>query len=110
MSAATEELADLPVKRPIDREPTHPGVLLREILVDRVQLSVAEAAVRMGVTRQSLHAVLSGRRAVNADIALRFGRLVGADPSLYLAMQHVRDLWLADRSLASALAAIKPVA
>ena len=82
--------------RPLDRAPTHPGELFREILDQHVRLSVSEAARRMGVSRQSLHAVLSGESAVTADMALRFGRLVDGNPELYVQMQAKRDLWEAE--------------
>lgn len=90
------------------RPPSHPGALMREILDDHVGLTVVEAARRMGISRQSLHAVLSGRGAVSADMALRFGRLVGGAPELYLRMQEAHGLWHARRALADTLAAIEP--
>lgn len=76
--------------------PTHPGELFAEILEDHVKLSVAEAAIQMGVTRQALYAVLNGSVAVTAAMASKFGKLVGGDPRLYLAMQAERDLWFAE--------------
>lgn len=77
--------------------PTHPGELMAEILRDHVKLSVAEAATRMGVTRQTLYSVLNGSSAVSATMASKFGKLVGADPRLYLAMQAERDLWFLEK-------------
>jgi addiction module HigA family antidote len=76
--------------------PVHPGELFAEILEDHVKLSVAEAAVRMGVTRQALYAVLNGSAAVSAPMAAKFGKLVGGEPRLYLAMQAERDLWFVE--------------
>jgi len=101
---------ELGVTMPIDREPTHPGELIGEILEEHFRLSVADAAARMGVTRQALHAVVSGRSAVSPDMALRFGKLVDGAPELYIAMQGQRDLWLAQQRLKGVLAAIEPVA
>jgi addiction module HigA family antidote len=103
------ELPELPVNRPTERAPTHPGELFAEILEDHVKLSVAEAAVRMGITRQALYDVLGQKAAVSAPMALRFGKLVGGDPELYLAMQAHRDLWLAQQKLRPDLDAISPV-
>ena len=102
-------MSEFPVDRPLRRPPSHPGELFREILDDHLHMPVAEAARRMQISRQSLHAVLSGEASVTADMALRFGRLVGADPDLYLAMQARRDLWQAEARLADILAAIEPV-
>lgn len=101
---------EYPVTRPIQRAPTHPGALFTEILEDHLKLPVAEAAKRMGISRQSLYAVLCGDSAVTPDMALRFGRLVGGSAELYVAMQSGRDLWLAAQRLRDKLAAIEPVA
>jgi addiction module HigA family antidote len=87
----------------------HPGELMSEILEDHVKLTVTEAARRMGVSRQALHTVLSGGGAVTADMALRFGRLVGGAPELYLHMQTGYDLHEARARLKETLARIEPV-
>jgi plasmid maintenance system antidote protein VapI len=61
----------------------------------------------MGISRQSLYAVLRGG-AVTAKMALRFARLCGGAAELYLQMQARRDLWLAEQRLRDRLAAIEP--
>lgn len=99
---------ELPVDRPLRRPPSHPGDLFREILDDPLHMPVAEAARRMRVSRQALHAVLAGEASVTADMALRFGRLAGGAPELYLAMQARRDLWEAEARLRDTLAQIEP--
>lgn len=62
----------------------------------------------MKVSCQSLYAVLSGDAVVTADMALRFGRLIGGAPELYLHMQAQRDLWKAQQRLKDVLAEIEP--
>ena len=103
-------MAEYAVARPIRRPPTHPGMLMAEILDDHVRMSVAEAARRMMVSRQSVHAVLCGRSAVTADMALRFATLTGGAPELLVRMQTARDLWRARQRLASTLDRIAPAA
>jgi addiction module HigA family antidote len=49
--------------------PAHPGEVLRDYLPEG--LAVTEAARRLGVTRQTLSALLNGRAGVSADMALR---------------------------------------
>jgi addiction module HigA family antidote len=90
--------------------PTHPGELMREILDEHVRLPIAEAACRMQISRPSLYAVLSGKSAVSAEMALKFARLVKAEPTLYLNMQAAYDLWCASRKLKATLDEIKPAA
>jgi addiction module HigA family antidote len=91
------------------RVPTHPGELMREIIEEHANLSVTDAARRMGVSRQALHAVLRGSSAVSADMALRFARLVGGEPELYLRTQENRDLWAARQRLGARLSRIEPI-
>lgn len=90
--------------------PTHPGELMREILEEHVRLPIAEAARRMAISRPALYNVLNGDAAVTADMALKFGRLVGGNPDLYVHMQSAYDLWHAHRRLKGRLAKIRPAA
>jgi antitoxin HigA-1 len=46
----------------------------------------------MRVSRPALYAVLNGTASVTADMALRFARLTGGAPELYLNMQTGHDL------------------
>jgi addiction module HigA family antidote len=95
MAAATQPVVKRPeyaVRRPLKRPAVHPGVLMREILEDHLKLTIAEATRRMGVSRPALYAVLNGTAAVTAEMALRFARLTGGAPDLYLNMQTGYDL------------------
>jgi addiction module HigA family antidote len=98
------------VRRPLQRPPVHPGVLMREILEDHVKLSISEAARRMRISRPALYGVLNGTSAVTAEMALRFGRLTGGTPELYLNMQIGHDLEAAEVRLKAELAQIAPAA
>jgi addiction module HigA family antidote len=91
------------------RPPSHPGELMREIIEEQADLSITDAARRMGVSRQALHAVLHGQSAVSADMALRFARLTGGRAELFLRMQENLDLWDARQRLGRQLAWIQPV-
>ncbi len=103
-------MVDLPVKRPIGRIPTHPGELMREILDDHFHLPVAEAARRMKIAPSALEAVLNGAESATAEIALRFGRLTGGAPELYVQMQAQHDLWTTREKLKDSLSEIEPAA
>jgi antitoxin HigA-1 len=102
MPAATQPATkrpEYPVRRPLKRPAVHPGALMREILEDHLNLTIAEAARRMGVSRPALYAVLNGTAAVTAEMALRFARLTGGAPELYLNMQTGYDLEAARQRL-----------
>jgi antitoxin HigA-1 len=97
-SNTTEPQEHAVTERPA-RCPTHPGELLREILTDRLQLSVAEAARQLGVSRMTLHRLLRGEQGVTPEMALRLGKLCGNGPEFWLRMQMMRDLWRLERTL-----------
>ncbi len=87
----------------ITRRPTHPGEIIRDVVLPELNLSVSEAARQLGVSRQMLHAILSGKSAVSAEMALRLGQFCGNGPELWLAMQQTFDLWQAGNRLSGKL-------
>ncbi len=86
--------------------PLHPGELLREEVLPALRLSVTAAARMLGVSRQTLHAILAEHAAVTPAMALRLGKLCGNGPNLWLRMQVAYDLWQAEHDLAPELARI----
>ena len=82
------------------RRPTHPGELFQDIVLAELKLSVSEAARQLGVSRQTLHAILSERSAVTPEMAVRLGKFCGDGPDIWLRMQMAHDLWQARRDLA----------
>ena len=87
----------------IERPPTHPGEFLREDVLPAMQLSVAQAARDVRVSRQYLHKILRGDAPITPDMAIKIGKLAGNGPGLWLRMQQVHDLWHAERRLAGEL-------
>lgn len=90
------------VKSPPAWPPSHPGALLDEVF-HALDLTVTEAAEKLGVSRQTLHAILSEKAAVTPAMAVRLGKLCGNGPGIWLRMQQARDLWQAERDLAEAV-------
>lgn len=58
-------------------QPSHPGELLREDVLPALRLTVKEVAEKLGVSRQTLHAILSEKSAVTPEMAVRLGKLCG---------------------------------
>lgn len=88
------------------RQPTHPGAVLREDVLPALGLSVTAAAAALGVSRQTLHTILSERQCITPEMALRIGKLCGDGPGIWLRMQQAHDLWHAERELTAELARI----
>ena len=92
------------------RVPTHPGAILREdVLPSLPGVSVSAFARSLGVSRHTLHSVLAERSGVSAEMALRFGKLLGNGAQLWLDMQTRFDLWQAKTKLSDELDKMKPL-
>ena len=74
--------------------PPHPGEVLREYLGD---ITVTEAAARLGVSRVTLSRVISGSAGISADMAYRLGSAFGTSPEMWAGMQLQYDLHQASK-------------
>jgi addiction module HigA family antidote len=88
------------------RSPTHPGAILREDVFPTLGISVTEFAKHLGISRQTLHAVLAEKSAITPELALRIGAFLGNGPQLWVEMQSKYDLWHAEIKLKKALTKI----
>jgi len=78
------------------RKPTHPGEILREDVIKLLNLTVTEAAEKLGVTRKTLSALLNCRASMSPEMAVRIGKATGTSPESWLFMQAKLDLWYAE--------------
>lgn len=74
--------------------PPHPGEVLREYLAD---ISVTEAALKLGINRVTLSRVVTGASGVSADMAYRLADAFGTSPELWAGMQLQYDLYQAGK-------------
>jgi addiction module HigA family antidote len=88
----------------------HPGELLREDVLPALGRSHAEIARLLGVSRQTLHAILTERQPVTPLMALKLGKLCGNGPELWLALQARYDLDRLGKAKRTELAAIPTLA
>lgn len=73
------------------KNPVHPGELVKAN-IDELELSVAEAASALGVTRQQLYNVISAKSVVTPEMAIRFEKAFGGSADMWLRMQAAYDL------------------
>ena len=75
---------------------TPPGAHLREIMED-AGLTQYRLAKELGVQQTRISQILTGRRAITADTAIRLGRFFGTTAEMWLNLQKNYDLELAER-------------
>jgi addiction module HigA family antidote len=88
------------------RKQTHPGAILRKDVLPNLGMSVSAFARSLGISRQTLHAVLAERSGISPEMALRLGALLGNGPQLWVDMQSKYDLQQAEAKLHDVLAKI----
>ena len=72
--------------------PAHPGQFIRMEVMEPLGLSVTDAAKVLGVTRPALSALLNGRAALSADMALRIEKAFGPKMDTLLRMQTAYEI------------------
>jgi antitoxin HigA-1 len=73
------------------KDPPHPGSGIRDD-IEALGLSVAEAAVGMGVTRQQLYNLINGKSGITSEMAVRLEKAIGSSAEQWLRLQNAYDL------------------
>ena len=74
------------------KNPSHPGGVVRELLLSPLDLTVTEAALALGVTRPALSAFLNERAALSPDMAIRIEKAFGLKLETLMRMQSAFDI------------------
>jgi antitoxin HigA-1 len=90
-------------------QPMHPGEMPREDVLPSLGKSKTEIASLLGISRQTLFDILRERQPVTPAMALRFGKLLGNGPDLWIDLQRAYDLHVAEKQLSKALAKIPTI-
>jgi addiction module HigA family antidote len=90
-------------------QPMHPGQMLREDVLPALGKTKTEIAGLLGISRQTLFDILRERQPVTPAMALRFGKLLGNGPDLWIDLQRAYDLYVAEKQLSKALAKIPTI-
>ena len=82
--------------------PAHPGEVLKELVIDALNLTITDTAKHLDVSRKTLSKVLNTRGAITPEMAVRLEIAFGK-PSAdhWLRLQTAYDLWQAREQQAS---------
>lgn len=73
-------------------DPPHPGEILREECLQPLGLTVTDAAMALGVTRQALDSLVNERSGVSPEMAIRLEKAFGSSADLWLRLQTAFEL------------------
>lgn len=77
--------------------PPHPGLFIREEIIDAHGLTVTAAASVLGVSRPALSSLLNGRADLSGEMALRLEKAFGVNMDTLMRMQLAYDIAQARR-------------
>ena len=74
------------------KNPPHPGHSVRHDCIEPLGLTVTDAAVALGVSRQALNNLVNGKASISPDMAVRLAKAFGSSAETWLRMQFAYDL------------------
>lgn len=79
------------------RKPTHPGIVLREDILEPLNLTVTEAAADLGISRKALSELVNERTSLSPDMAVRIAKATKTTAESWINMQSKLDLWKSEQ-------------
>ena len=80
------------------RTPIHPGKFLADEL-DALNMNASELAQALHVPANRIYQILQGKRAITADTALRLSQWLGTSAEVWLNLQKLYELRLAEQEM-----------
>ena len=77
------------------RDPIHPGKFLADEL-EELAMTPTQLAAALKVPPNRIYQILAGKRALTADTALRLGQWLGTSAEMWLNLQKLYELRLAE--------------
>lgn len=74
-------------------KPLHPGVHVKDILIDGAQLSVTDAAEKLGITRTALSRLINCHTGISSEMAVRLSKLLGNSIDFWVNLQAQYNIW-----------------
>jgi len=79
-------------------EPIPPGEILREDFMKPLELSINALARDIDVPPNRVSEIVSGKRAITVDTALRLGKYFGISPEIWVGLQADYDIRVAKQT------------
>jgi addiction module HigA family antidote len=83
------------------KNPTHPGVIVREECLGALGLTVTEGAKILGVSRKALSDIVNKRAGISAEMAIRLSKAFGGTAAIWMRLQAAYDLAQAEKRAGS---------
>lgn len=89
--------------------PPHPGLIVKRMLIEGAKLSVTEAAKALQVGRVTLSKILNKKSGISPEMAVRLSLALNTSSEMWVNMQSMYDLWLAEKKRKQLRVGIKKI-
>ena len=96
------------VSVPTDREPTHPGEILREEFLLPMDITQQQLADAIHVPFQRINELVNGKRGVTPSTSLRLAKFFGVSEDFWMNLQIRWDLYRARKKEQEILEKVMP--
>ncbi len=93
----------------INRRPSSPGEILKDIFLDGNGISQSQFAqnlsnltkgkIKVSTMKTKLNEVIKEKRAMSAEFAILISKLLDTNPKMWMSLQISLDLWDAEKEL-----------
>jgi addiction module HigA family antidote len=78
---------------PKNRQPTHPGEIIRYEYLDELNMTQQQLADAIGITRVRINEIILGKRSITPDTAFRLAKFFNTTPEFWIGLQTNFDMW-----------------
>lgn len=82
-----------------DKDPIHPGEVLKEIYLEPLEMGATAFARRLGVPWTRIERLIKGTTGITPDTALRLARVFNTSPAYWVNLQTNFDMALAAKEI-----------
>jgi antitoxin HigA-1 len=95
MKTTTEH--EVKTMRQRTRKPTHPGEFFLCEVLEPLNISIKDAAVKLGISRKHLSELCHGKKRLTIDVAAKFAAATNTSIESWYNMQTKLDIWEAEQ-------------
>lgn len=79
--------------------PPHPGIILKELYLEPLNLTITDVAKGLGVTRKAFSELVNQHAGISPSMAIRLAEAFDTTPEHWLNLQQEYNLWHAKNKI-----------
>ena len=96
MLIGSQSIGVFAVSETRSRKPTHPGLIFKRRVLDRLGLSIQQSADYLGLSRQTMSKFCNGGSPCTLKMARHIAEATGSNVAVWINLQAALDAWEAE--------------